>query len=90
MSEKTSLNGGQTRPLSVAAISALTSLCREPVPCQEVNPDIVVRLTREDLARIESLPSPYKAHQGPRVKRIPHLVIADAGRQRIRDLEKPL
>ena len=75
------------RPLSVDAISALTTICREPIPRQEFNPGVTDRLTRDGLAKFENLPSPYKTH---RKKRISHLVVTDAGRDKIRDLEKPL
>ncbi len=85
--ERRCLSGGKMGPLSVAAIRTLTELCRDPVPTSEINPGICDRLTREDLARVEVLPSPFKSHKG---RRICHLVVTEAGRDRIRSLEKPL
>ena len=70
------LNGERTHPLTPAALRVLADLCRAPIPRQEINPGIVDRLEREDLATVEDLPSPYRTRPG----KVRHLVVTAAGR----------
>lgn len=72
-----SLNGGKTRPLTAHALAELRSLLAGPRPTQAFNPGVVDRLTREDLATIGRMPSPYKTRRGT----VPALEITDAGRR---------
>jgi hypothetical protein len=74
---KTPLNGTKTHPLSQAALTVLLLLEEAPVPCSKVNPGIINRLDREDLAEVVDLPSPFRAHRGGTC---PHLQITQAGR----------
>lgn len=76
----TPLNGTKTHPLSDHAKEELRNLCRAPIPCAGVNPGVINRLMREELAEIVSLPSPFKVHRGGEC---PHLQITDKGRRAI-------
>jgi hypothetical protein len=71
------LNGEKTHPLSKHALQELSNLIACPLPTSTVNPGVVDRLTREGLAEVVDLRSPFKTHQG---KRIPHLQITALGR----------
>jgi hypothetical protein len=64
MGERTSLNGGKTRPLSAFAIGVLEGIARTPQTAISINPGVVDRLKREDLVELVMLPSPYKSHAG--------------------------
>lgn len=78
---KRSLNGGQTRPLTAHARAELAQLARAPVPRCSINPGVVDRLTREGLAELRDLPSPFAAHRGGTCQ---HLVITEAGKRVIK------
>ena len=56
----------------------LADLAREPIVASEVNPGVINRFQREELAEFQNLPSPYKVDKGG--KR-PFLVITEAGRK---------
>lgn len=75
------LNGEKTHPLSDYARGVLRMLALSPSPVCEVNPGVINRLLREDLARLAPHPSPFKVHKG---KPIEHLHITDAGRTIVR------
>lgn len=70
------LNGSKTHPLTGAALAVLARLAGSPIPRPEVNPGVVNRLLREELAAWVSLPSPYPTRPG----QYPHLQITDQGR----------
>lgn len=75
------LNGEKIHPLSDYAHGVLRMLALSPAPVCEVNPGVINRLLREDLARCGPHPSPFKVHKG---KPIEHLHITDAGRAVVR------
>jgi hypothetical protein len=74
------LHGEKTHPLSEHALAELRGLMLAPEPTCGINPGVVNRLRREDLARIVELPSPFPTHKG---RKIAHLEITDAGRARL-------
>lgn len=79
------LNGTKTHPLSAHAIADLCFLAVMPVPSSSLNPGVINRLLREELAEIVQLPSPFKTHAG---RLISHLRITAAGLGRLKE-EKP-
>lgn len=64
--------------LSPHAAAELRDIASKPLPCQAVNPGVVAKLTREGLARIVQLPSPFATHKG---RTIEHLEATDEGRR---------
>lgn len=72
----TPLNGTKTHPLSEHARGVLQSLYKKSTPTMEVNPGVIDRLTREGLAAVMQLTSPYAKHKGGKCN---HLVITQAG-----------
>ncbi len=76
------LNGTKTHPLSAHALSVLARLASmdDGIPCQAINPGVVNRLRREDLAEIYQRPSPYKTHKGAKIS---YLRITAAGRHEL-------
>lgn len=82
MSSVAPLNGTRTHPLTEHTREVLRSLDRDgPTPRSRINPGVVNRLEREDLAKIVRLPSPFKTHKG---RLIEHMQITEAGRVAIR------
>lgn len=78
------LNGTKTHPLSKHAVYALRRLANEgPTPRQEFNPGVVNRLVREDLAKMEQRPSPYRTVRG----NVSFLVLTNSGKQGIVDAD---
>lgn len=71
------LNGTKTHPLSEHAREELRNLAKNPIPTVGINPGVVNRLLRENLAEVVQLPSPFKAHKGGNCA---HLQITEAGR----------
>jgi hypothetical protein len=67
-------------PLSEHARAELANITAKPVPRQAVNPGVANRLLREDLVIEAMMPSPFKTHGG---RRIAHLVVTNAGRERL-------
>jgi hypothetical protein len=76
----TPLNGTKTHELSEHALEELRNLARAPMPTMQINPGVVNRLQREELAEVVQLPSPFKAHKGGTCN---HLQITDKGRERL-------
>ena len=72
------LHGTKTHPLSEHALGVLRDLAQAPKPTQGINPGVVNRLQRGDLAEVVNLPSPFASH---RSGDCPHLRITDAGRK---------
>lgn len=58
------LNGEKTHPLSEHATMKLRELSIAPQPTLLINPGVVNRFLRDELAEIVQLPSPYKSHAG--------------------------
>lgn len=74
------LNGENTHPLSAHAVAELRNLQDAPVPRCSMNPGVVNRLLRDDLADIVMVPSPFKTHK---FKLIAHMRITAAGRREL-------
>lgn len=72
------LNGEKTHPLSAHAREELANIARAPIPTAGINPGVINRLMRENLAEIVQLPSPFKVHKGGNC---PHLQITEVGRK---------
>ena len=51
-------------PLSEHALAALRRCRDQWVPCQEINPGVVRKLTSEGWAEIGSIPTPYATRRG--------------------------
>lgn len=66
------------KPLSEHAIAELKDIAAKPVPCLSVNPGCLHKLCTMGLARIVSLPSPFKTHRG---RNIEHIEATDSGRE---------
>lgn len=73
----TPLNGEKTHPLTAHAIGKLRELLDGPQPACGINPGVINRFMREDLAEIVQLPSPFKTHSGGKIA---HVQITEAGR----------
>lgn len=78
------LNGTRTHPLSAHAIAELRNIAADPVPCCSINPGVINRLRREDLAAVVALPSPFKTHKDGKC---PHLQVTSAGIERLREID---
>jgi hypothetical protein len=65
--------------LSAYELAELSHVARNPTPTCSLSPRVVDRLTRQGLAEVVSLPSPFRSHNG---RRIPHLKATEAGRVR--------
>jgi hypothetical protein len=81
------LNGEKTHPLSSHAIGKLRELLTGPQPACGINPGVINRYMREDLAEIVQLPSPFKTHNG---NAIAHVQITEAGRAVLAALDAAL
>jgi len=66
----------KTKPLSAHALAELGHIIKSPEPCLGINPGVVQKLTREGLAEIVWLPSPFKTHKGGNIA---HLKVTSAG-----------
>jgi hypothetical protein len=76
--KRTPLNGTKTHPLSAHALGVLGWLLQGPMPRMRINPGVVDRFEREELAREVWLPSPFASHKGATCA---HIEITEAGRQ---------
>lgn len=70
------------KPLSGYSRRALENIQRAPRPCLTINPGAVGLLTRECLAEIVQLPSPYSMHKGAPIS---HLKITVLGEDWLRN-----
>lgn len=66
--ERRSMNGGRTRPLTAHARGVLRELARAPMPRQNMNPGVADRLERGDFAEVVMLPSPFEIHHGANIR----------------------
>lgn len=78
------LDNAGAKPLSAAAIGALTTLLRGPAPRQDFNPGVVRLLAGEGLVEELELPSPYKT----KATLVRHLRLTDLGTKRARALKE--
>ena len=79
----TPLNGTKTHPLTKHAKDVLRYLADGPCPAQVINPGVINRLEREDLAERYLYQTPYP--MGVKGK-INWLRITEAGRERLASL----
>ena len=70
------LRASNMHPLSDAAMTAMGAIAESPVPRQQINPGIAIRLERDRLVETVRLPSPYKTHHGINID---HLKLTAAG-----------
>ncbi len=73
------LNSSPTPPLTEHGLRVLDLLAQESVPAQMLNPGVVNRLVRENLAELYLAPNPYRTRRGD----ISWLRITPSGRTRL-------
>lgn len=71
------LNGLKTHPLKPASLDILKRLLDGPIPYPALNPGVIDRLTRGNLAEVIEIPNPYRT----KAKVVRALAVTQTGRR---------